>query len=202
MTLPKGSGLRQLASKLLADEPVLRSPEAFGSNVSPGLGPWPSLLLEDHSGIALFDPEEETAFAYRALLLAGEGDQVVIGVRRSPPFERYCSDILRLGSVDILTVSAAWRHRSLAARCLRDPELLDRAAAQARAAGGLNLLPYMGTGGAWALAGAIAGRSGVEVRVGAPPPRLTRRINDKLWFAERVTEVLGRQAVPARLSRI
>ena len=185
-----------LARKLLADEPVLRSTEPFGSNVSPGLGSWPSLVLEDHSGISLYDPEQEAAYAYRALLLAGEGDQVVIGVRRSPAFERYCAEVLRLGAVDILTASAAWRHRSLAARSLRDPALLERAAAQARAAGGLNLLPYMGTGGVWALAGAIAGRSGVEVRVGAPPPRLTRRINDKLWFAERVTEVLGRQALP------
>lgn len=65
-----------LAGKLLADEPALRSTEPFGSNVSPGLGPWPSLVLEDHSGIALFDPEEEAAYAHRALLLAGEGDQV------------------------------------------------------------------------------------------------------------------------------
>ena len=60
----------------------------------------------------------------------------------------------------------------------------------------MNLLPYMGTGGVWALAGAIAARSGVEVRVGAPAPRLTRRVNDKLWFAGRVTEVLGRRALP------
>lgn len=186
-----------LAGKLLADEPVLRSTEPFGSNVSPGLGPWPSLILEDHSGIALFDPEEETAYAYRALLLAGAGDQIVIGVRRTPAFERYCSEVLRLGSVDVLSAGAASRHRSLAARCLRDAELLERVAVKAQAAGGLNLLPYMGSGGVWALAGAIAARSGVEVRVGAPPPRLTGRVNDKLWFAERVTEVLGRQAMPA-----
>ena len=185
-----------LARKLLADEPVLRSTEPFGSNVSPGLGSWPSLVLEDHSGISLYDPEQEAAYAYRALLLAGEGDQVVIGVRRSPAFERYCAEVLRLGAVDILTASAAWRHRSLAARCLRDPALLERVARYARAAGGLNLLPYMGTGGVWALAGAIAARSGVEVRVGAPPPRLTRRVNGKLWFAERVAEVLGRRALP------
>jgi Pre ATP-grasp domain len=185
-----------LAGKLLADEPVLSSTEPFGSNLSPGLGPWPSLALEDHSGIALYDPEEESAYAYRALLLAGEGDQVVIGVRRSPAFERYCSEVLRLGSVDVVSARAARRRRGLAARCLRDAELLERVAQHARAAGGLNLLPYMATGGLWALAGAIAARSGVEVRVGAPPPRLAHRVNDKLWFAERVAEVLGRRALP------
>ena len=30
----------------------------------------------------------------------------------------------------------------------------------------------------------------------APGPRLSRRVNDKLWFSERVTEVLGRQPFP------
>ena len=54
----------------------------------------------------------------------------------------------------------------------------------------------MGTGGVWSLAGAIAAQSRREVRVAAPPPRLTRRVNDKIWFGERVTEVLGRGALP------
>jgi hypothetical protein len=188
--------LARLASKLLADEPLLHSTEPFGLNVAPGLGPWPSLVVEDHSGISLLKPQEEAAYAYRALLLAGEGDQVVIGVRRSPAFERYCREVLRLGSVDVLIPSAGSRHQSIAVRCMQDPDFLERVAERARAAGGLNILPYMGTGGIWALAGAIAACSGVEVRVGAPPPRLTRRVNDKLWFAERVTEVLGRQALP------
>ena len=31
---------------------------------------------------------------------------------------------------------------------------------------------------------------------GCARPRLSRRVNDKLWFSERVTEVLGRQALP------
>ena len=58
----------------------------------------------------------------------------------------------------------------------------------------------MGTGGVWRLAGTIAARSGTEVRVAAPPPRLTRRANEKLWFAERVAELFGRHALPAAYS--
>ena len=42
----------------------------------------------------------------------------------------------------------------------------------------------------------MADASGCDVRVAAPPPRLTRRANDKLWFAEQVRQVLGRHALP------
>jgi hypothetical protein len=190
------SSIAKPAGDLLDEEPGLRSIEPFGENVAIGLGPWPNLVFEDHSGIALFDPADEVTYAHRALLLAGEDDLVVIGVPRSAVFEEYCRSGLRLGAPEILAPAGHPPHRSLAVRCLRDTELLERVARRARAAGGLNLLPYMGTGGAWALAGAIAERADVRVWVGAPPPRLTNRANDKIWFAERVAEVLGEQALP------
>jgi hypothetical protein len=58
----------------------------------------------------------------------------------------------------------------------------------------------MGTGGVWRLAATVAAHSGVTVRVAAPPPRLTKRVNDKLWFAQRVVEVLGTRAIPTTSS--
>jgi hypothetical protein len=193
---PERQRIATLARKLLIEEPGLSSTEAFGEKVAVGLDAVPSLVLEDHSGIDLFGPADEATYANRALLLAGGDDLVVIGIRRSPAFQAYCRDVLRLGAPEILTPTGHPPHHFLAVRCLHDAELLERVARRARAAGGLNLLPYMGTGGAWALAGAIAARSGVTVWVGAPPPRLTNRANDKIWFAERVAEVLGEQALP------
>ncbi|MDH3450993.1 MAG: hypothetical protein OEN20_01140, partial [Gammaproteobacteria bacterium] len=67
----------------------------------------------------------------------------------------------------------------------------------ARNHGGLSVVPYMGSGGVWALAGAVAARAGVPVHVCAPPPRLTRSVNDKIWFAECVDRLIGKQAIPS-----
>jgi hypothetical protein len=184
----------RLAQQLLRDEPGLRTTAPFGPQVTAGLGPWPGLFIEDHSAIALFETRGDESYSYRALLLAGEGGLAVIGVKRSPGFEAYCRDRLRLGRVEILTPRPG--PQALALRCTEDQTLIERAAAHAKESGGLNLVPYMGTGGVWKLAGKIAEASGTEVRVAAPPPRLVRRVNDKLWFAARVSELIGPRALP------
>jgi hypothetical protein len=189
--------LARMARKLRSEEPALSSTEAFGPLVAPGLGPWPNLVLEDHSWIVLFEKTGDVAYTYRALLLAGDGDQVVVGIDRSIDFETYCRDVHGLGRVEVLSPDPAVAQGPLAVRCANAPELLDRIARRAHDCGGLNLMPYMGTGGVWMLAGRIAARSGRPVRVAAPPPRLTLRVNDKVWFAQRVAELLGRGAVPS-----
>lgn len=183
-----------LAKQLLSEEPALGATAPFGPQVTVGLGPWPSLVLEDHSAITLFETKGDPAYSYRALLLAGEGDLVAIGVPRSLAFESYCRDQLGLGKVEILTPRPGLK--PLALRCAEDAKLIGRAAAVARDGGGLNLIPYMGTGGVWKLAGIIAESANAAVRVAAPPPRLVRRVNDKLWFAARITELLGGRALP------
>ena len=188
--------LRHLARDLCADEPALSAAGAFGLWVSPGLGPWPSLVIEDHSWIALFEGRGDAAYAYRALLLAGEGDLAVIAPPRCRGFEDYCRSVLELGHVEILTPAASAKPLALAQRCADDADLVGRAVDVARRSGGLNVVPYMGTGGVWALARRIAEVARVPVRVAAPIPRLTRRVNDKTWFAARVGEVLGAQAAP------
>ncbi len=119
---------------------------------------------------------------------------MVIGIRRSIAYEEYCRDVLRLGRAEVLTPVPAME--PLAIRCAKDSKLLNRLAERARENGGLNIVTYMGTGGVWALAGEIAALFGGPVRVAAPPPRLTRRVNDKLWFSQRVEEVLGPRAMP------
>jgi hypothetical protein len=98
--------------------------------------------------------------------------------------------------VEILTPAASAKPLALAQRCTNDAAFVDHVANVARRNGGLNVVPYMGTGGVWALARCIAGVAQVPVRVAAPSPRLTRRVNDKTWFAARVEEVLGAQAAP------
>jgi hypothetical protein len=186
----------RLAARLLEDEPTLDATAPFGAEVTAGLGHAAAVFLEDHSAIRLFETRGNPAYSYRALLLAGEGDLVLVGAARNPAFEDYCRERLGLGRAEVVPVLPAGPPRPLAVACAEDPALLGALTCRAREAGGLDLVPYMGTGGIWRLAGRISRAAGVPVKVAAPPPRLTRRVNDKLWFAERVTELFGAEARP------
>jgi hypothetical protein len=186
--------LRAWAMHLLDNEPILaRIP--FEDRLRCGLSRHPSVIFEDHANLVGVKPNEGQSYAYRGLMLAGEGDLFIKDEPRCLAFECYCRDTLGLGQVAI-AMAAPSADLSLTRRILRDDRLLDELAQHARLAGGLNLVPYMGSGGTWAIAGNIAQRSGVPVCVAAPPPRLTERANDKLWFGARVADVLGRQALP------
>ena len=100
-----------IGRRLLAAEPALNATAAFGSLVTPGLGPWPAVVIEDHSAIALFEESGDWPYSYRSLLLAADGDIVLIGVPRIEAFEDYCRDYLKLGRVQILCPSLPGPHR-------------------------------------------------------------------------------------------
>jgi len=187
----------RVARDLLEADPCLPVTEPFGEGLRTGLDPGPCFFIEDHHGIRLFENRGNLAYAYRALLLARPGDVAVIGGPRSLAFERYCAETLGLGEVEVLEPAEPPAGDSLAARCARDPMVVERLAAHARRHGGLNVVPYMGTGGVWALAGVVAARSGAPVRVAAPPPQLARCVNDKIWFKDCVDRLIGTRAVPA-----
>ena len=186
--------LRGLANLFLANDPALaRIP--FDGDLKCGLSVLPSVIFEDHATLVGVGPEERQAYAYRGLVLAGEGDLFITDGPRCLAFECYCRDTLGLGGAAVAMAAPA-ADLSMTRRILRDHRLLDLVVQHALRAGGLNLVPYMGSGGAWAIAGRIAERSGGPIRVAAPPPHLTERANNKLWFAARVVDVLGPQAVP------
>lgn len=190
------SRIEALALEIKGRDPRLAATAAFGQRVTSGLGPWPNLVFEDHCGISLYDLDEDRRYGYRGLLRAGQGDVFALAVDRNPVFEAYCRDTLGLGQVEIWTPDADGPPAPLALRCTADQRFLQRMARLAEEHRGLNLLPYLGNGKAWALARAIAERTDVEIRVAAPPPRLTKLANDKLWFEARVGDVLGPAALP------
>jgi hypothetical protein len=189
--------LEALAGRILTRNPRLADGSAFGDDVRSGCGPWPNLIIEDHSEIRLFETAGTQAYAYRALLLGGDGDVVVLDLPRVASFEAYCREHLKLGRAEILCPREGPPQRPLSVRSALDELLVGQAAARARAAGGLNVVPYMGTGGAWRLAAEIARGAGTEVRVAAPSPGLARWANDKVRFAECVRETLGQAGLPA-----
>jgi hypothetical protein len=196
---PERKELARLAARLVADEPALGSTEPFGELVAAGALRGPSLVLGDPAGLALFEQRGDWSLEYRALMLAGDGDIVALGIRRSPGFEDYCREELGLGQPQVL-VPRGTGQRAVASRCAADPRALELLVDVARRHRGLNVVPYVGSGAVWSLAAEIAARSGARVSVAAPPPRLTRRANDKLWFARRTRELLGTSSTPPTYS--
>jgi hypothetical protein len=167
----------------------------WGGNVGSGIAPGPAVLYEDYSPIALY---EGFGQEYRALPLAGSGDIVLVSETRQPAFETYCRDRLKLGEVTVASVTARRRTRrqSLAVQACDDSATFARLCDIARVSGTMTVMPYMGTGGSWLLAGRIAERTGSRVLVAAPPPNLARLVNDKLWFGTQVAALLGKEALP------
>lgn len=191
-----------IAARLIDEEPALAAAEAFGPAVRCGPGDGPALLIGDHSEIALATAHDTGALDYRMLLLGRSGDTAVIHGPRCPPFEAYLDETLGLGRADVRIPGIAGSETasldlSLPLHCLRDEALMASLAATAREQGRIGILPYISTDQAWLLADAIATRAdGAQVDMCGAPPRLTRRVNDKLWFAQRVIDVLGERALP------
>ena len=169
--------------------------EGFGGNVRCGAAEGPAVFYEDYSPLALYAGFGQE---YRALALAGAGDVVLVSEPRQPAFEAYCRDGLQLGDVTIASVTARRRtnRQSLSIQACDDAPVFTALCTRARGAGMLTIMPYMGTGGSWLLASRIARQTGLPVHVAAPPPRLTRLVNDKIWFARQVRALLGDEAVP------
>lgn len=187
-----------LAARLLRDEPGLGRTEPFGPRVSAGLTDAPALLIGDQREMAMKTVGAVPVLEHRMALLGRRGDLLAVE-RPASSFLRFLDDILPDGvcCAVCLGPAARGRPRPVPERCRGEDALLDDLARRARAAGGFQLLPHIGTGWVWVLAGAVAARSGCPVAVAAPPPNLTQRVNDKLWFARVTRAVLGRDAVPA-----
>ena len=190
--------LKLLAEKRIADEPHLSSIDHFGPRVRVGVESGPALLIDDQSEIALSTTPEEGLLEYRLALLADSNDILVLSGDRCPDFETYLSGLLGIGMLDVLIAKNPnpGQKYPMPRRCVEQEEILQHIAEVARGAGHLSIVPNVATGHLWNLARRIAEISGARIFVAAPPPRLSRRVNDKLWFAERVRELFGQEAHP------
>ena len=156
------------------------------------------LVIGDTREIALTRVGHEVTFEYRLSLLARKGDLAVFGGEPHYDFERYRSQQIGLGP--IVSIKAR-RFPSnpllpLAERCLLDSAAFSQIAEKTNGQAVLPSSLDIGMGSVWRLAAAVAEATGLDVCVASSPPRLTRLVNDKLWFARLAAEILGATTLP------
>lgn len=188
--------IEELAVRLLESDEDLADPRWRRRQIAPGLGTGPALIFEDHSEIPMA-PADSHTLEYRMAWFARDLDVVGLAAGRVRAFERHLSDDLALGRFGV--VAPAPQPGAPLARRLAEDRLAMDALTERAAAGGLTIVPYIGTRSVWHLAEQLAQHTGADVRVAGPPPDLTERVNNKLWFAQRVRELLGPGALPKTL---
>ncbi|MBW4706209.1 hypothetical protein KX928_00250 [Roseobacter sp. YSTF-M11] len=187
-----------IAKALVRDEPAFLSALDFGPCVRQGTGDGPSLLIGDSSEIALLSADNGSRLEHRMALLARRGDHVLLR-RRDPDFEDYLSTSLGLANVTFHEGDPR-SHVPLTKQAWTSQAWVDTFAALADQAKGLTIKSYITTGHIWRLAQRIGERCGRVIHVCGPSPQITRRANDKLWFAQVARRVLGENATPPTLS--
>ena len=189
--------IEETRAEIVRNWPVFDQVPPFGPLCEQGFEYLPSLMIEDHSGIQLSaQGHANQNLSYRSIMLAGDEDLVAVYGSRDICFESYCRQRLGLGEPRVFAPNIADLPKSLANACLSDDVFIAEAVETARAAGGMNIVPYMATGVVWRLGAEIAKRAKVRVHIAGPKPSLTRAVNDKLWFSRWAGRLLGKDAVP------
>ena len=157
-----------------------------------------TLHLDDFSEIPLLDQSQEVwHLQQRARLRAGDGDFVVCSAPAVDGYEEYCRDYLGLGSPRWLDPPPSRAGPSgLALACWTDRATRRKIIHELRCGELLALHPHMGTFAVWELAALLQRASRQPVRVIAPPPGVTRWVNNKIAFADTVTRLFGPQMRP------
>lgn len=192
----------RMAQDLSQEQRHLSDVTYFGTEVRSGMGSTPSLLIGDKSEIPLLAPAGSDTLEYRIGLLANADDLILLAGDRNPDFESYMGSLLGLQQMQVLQAEANGNGSALgtAKRCLKDSVLLNRLADRARAHKGATIVPHISTGSIWMLAKRLHDITGEAIYVAGPPPNLTARVNDKIWFADVAARLLGETSVPPRLT--
>jgi hypothetical protein len=187
----------RLAESLRREHPELIQAGEFQRLVVDHLSDGPALHLDDLSEISRLDPGEDVRFYQdRARLRAGDGDLVASCGDPIAGHEEYCRDNLGLGSPRWLRPRPPRNGMRIAEACWEDASVREVLLRKLRR-GLLEFVhPHMGTFAVWELAALLHEASGRPLRVVAPPPRLTKWVNNKVAFSETVSRLFGPEFVP------
>lgn len=159
---------------------------------SPEPNTWPTLTLDDISAIPfLLKVAGVEEYQHRARVRCRAGDLYAAVTAETPGYADYCAQVLGLGAPEFIQAEVAGGPMEVARACASGSAFA-RICAATRAAGGLNVHPYMGIESVWDLARAVARETGLPVKVCAPPPITTWIANDKGLLSEVVACVLDR----------
>lgn len=172
---------------------------------------WPTLYLEDISGIPFVDgvPGAEE-YQHRARVRASTGDLFACVTPPAQGYELYCQDVLGMGSPELVLAASSHGPARVARACM-EPDVLNRLVSIAQAGEGMVIHPYMGIEDVWVLARTIHEHAQVPVRVLAPTPHALWVANDKAALAtlmrdieagDALVETFIEQDVPALVARI
>ena len=187
----------EVAIRLREEHPEFAVKELFQPLVVDHLSDEGTVHLDDLSAIPGLDRFYDVTFLEdRARLRAGDGDFVVSCSHPVPRWERYCREHLGLGSVAWLHPEPKRNPLCVAAACWTDRDVR-RTLIGALRSGKLRYLhPHLGSFPVWAAAALLQRASRRPLKVIAPPPGLTQRVNDKVWFAKTVRRLFGAESVP------
>ena len=189
-----------LAREIRNDEPRIGDITAFDEHVRIGFGDRPAILIGDTGEIPLMLEFERHRIDYRIGWLARDGDLVLVGGPTCPAFEAYQRRVLGQPDISYLHVELKTQglRRPVPLICLRDETVYQKLLSWVRNSGGATLMAHITTGAIWALATRLSRDSGLPIHVAGPPPLLSRRVNNKLWFGVQATRLLGTGMAPSK----
>ncbi|WP_300549160.1 hypothetical protein [Roseovarius sp.] len=190
----QGHATKELARQLLRDEPALCSSLDFGPYVQQGQAAGTSLLIGDQAEIPLLHGVMQSRRDYRMALLARPSDLVLVR-HRDRVYESYLAQHLDHAQVSYLSAPDNFRG-IISKEADTWPALVDHLGAITASGNGLTLKAYLTTRSTWHLAKRLGEATGTLMHVCGPSPRVSRRVNDKLWFADLVHRLFGATATP------
>lgn len=188
----------QLAAQLLRDEPALRTSLEFGTFVHQGDGPDAALIIGDQAEIPLLRGVYESRRDYRMALLAKPSDAVIVR-KRDTAYEHYLDTHLGIADVIYLEAREA-SHVPIAVNALGEGALGETLDMIATSGISFTLKPYLTTQNTWRLARHLGEVAQRDMFVSGPSPRVSRRVNDKLWFSDLTRQLFGRDATPPSMA--
>jgi len=185
----------QVAAHVVANHPQLKIDPLFESLVPTKIVDAPALHVDDLSGIQN-TPANQAFYQERARLRAMDGDLLATALPPVERYEMYCQAMLGLGRVAWLTPNCHGRPLNVVEACFTDRSVRREIVQHVRRQGLRYIHPHIGSRAPWELALLIQQASHMPIEVIAPPPELTRWVNDKGEFTKLVHTMFGEDATP------
>ncbi|NQV28980.1 MAG: hypothetical protein HQ518_31885 [Rhodopirellula sp.] len=200
-TVTELSFVERVLRQVQSENPQLHNDDRFEHLVPDRLDEAPAVHIDDFSEIGGIEGHFDVRHLQdRARLRAADGDIVVSGCVETPGYEDYCDCVLGLGLVRWLHPDIPKMSTHIAGACWQDRDIRRALVHAARSDGLRYVHPHLGTFAVWELADLLHQSSRQPIHVIAPPPEVSRLVNNKVLFSNIVENLFGQGSVPATRS--